>query len=288
LLSLSCFRVSDHFPDKMFSAPAVLVEPKDMILAEESLMTQDCFEWAIPTPEPSPICLLKAPSCSSDELLCSFERACSPVWQQMLNRIASQASLVGVVDPSARHQLVQALCQPFFEQAVELVCGKISSAGESDATRETTRECPYKDDRIILNLGRGLGFLEEDSTDADSDAAFSALLSSEGEYYEVEQKLDLESSEAPTDVGKSEMVCRHWKSKGWCRYESLCKFSHPENKRGMCAKALAQSDNDSLQKISTKRRGGNKRDRLPLDSRLLLAESYNSRQPCAYLAALFP
>jgi hypothetical protein len=207
----------------------------------------------------------------------------------MLNRIASQASLVGVADPSARHQLVRALCQPFFEQAVELVCGKIASAGESDAPRETTRECPYKDDRIILNLGRGLGFSEEDSTDADSDAAFSTLLSSEGDYHEIEQKLDWESSEAPTEDGKSEMVCRHWKSKGWCRFESLCKFSHPENKRGMCAKALAHGDKASLQKISTKHRGRrNKRDRLCLDSRLLIAESIQSTQPCEYLAGLFP
>lgn len=31
---------------------------------------------------------------------------------------------------------------------------------------------------------------------------------------------------------KSAMVCRHWKSKGWCRLEDKCKFIHPEHKRG--------------------------------------------------------
>jgi len=34
---------------------------------------------------------------------------------------------------------------------------------------------------------------------------------------------------------KSPQVCCHWKSKGWCRYESCCKFLHPEHKRGMGA-----------------------------------------------------
>lgn len=31
---------------------------------------------------------------------------------------------------------------------------------------------------------------------------------------------------------KSVMVCRHWKSKGWCRLEDGCKFLHPDHKRG--------------------------------------------------------
>lgn len=36
-------------------------------------------------------------------------------------------------------------------------------------------------------------------------------------------------------VEKSVMVCRHWKSKGWCRMEENCKFLHPEHKRGTSA-----------------------------------------------------
>ncbi|CAK0879779.1 unnamed protein product [Prorocentrum cordatum] len=34
------------------------------------------------------------------------------------------------------------------------------------------------------------------------------------------------------DGDKSMMVCRHWKSKGWCRLEGGCKFLHPDSKRG--------------------------------------------------------
>merc|ERR1719262_660664 len=36
-----------------------------------------------------------------------------------------------------------------------------------------------------------------------------------------------------SDQEKSVMVCRHWKSKGWCRMEDNCKFLHPEHKRGI-------------------------------------------------------
>jgi len=39
---------------------------------------------------------------------------------------------------------------------------------------------------------------------------------------------------------KSHMVCRHWKTKGWCKYQASCKFLHPEHKRGVGA-ALTES-----------------------------------------------
>jgi len=35
-----------------------------------------------------------------------------------------------------------------------------------------------------------------------------------------------------SELDKSIMVCRHWKSKGWCRLEDKCKFLHPDHKRG--------------------------------------------------------
>mmetsp|Transcript_84967 Transcript_84967/g.134214 ORF Transcript_84967/g.134214 Transcript_84967/m.134214 type:complete len:434 (+) Transcript_84967:85-1386(+) len=45
---------------------------------------------------------------------------------------------------------------------------------------------------------------------------------------------DASSPDAPTagSSDKSVMVCRHWKSKGWCRLEGDCKFLHLEHKRG--------------------------------------------------------
>lgn len=36
------------------------------------------------------------------------------------------------------------------------------------------------------------------------------------------------------------MVCRHWKSKGWCRLGDDCKFSHPEHKCGVGAPSASK------------------------------------------------
>merc|ERR1712228_604643 len=43
------------------------------------------------------------------------------------------------------------------------------------------------------------------------------------------------SAEQTSDIEKCTMVCRHWKSKGWCRLEENCKFLHPECKKGVSA-----------------------------------------------------
>jgi len=37
----------------------------------------------------------------------------------------------------------------------------------------------------------------------------------------------------PSGGKASTMICHHWKSKGWCRLGTECKFMHPEEKRGV-------------------------------------------------------
>merc|ERR1712054_655930 len=166
-----------------------------------------------------------------DEHLCSFKQLCSPVWEQMLTRIASHADILGAAEPSVRHQLIQTLCQPFFEEVIESLSGEISTAGPgvTGATWQKTMDEPLKDARTALSLGQILGLQDEASTDAESDSAFAALLSSEAEDCEGEQRMEWasyssqlsgdEDLESPKDDERSQMVCRHWKSKGWCRYE---------------------------------------------------------------------
>jgi hypothetical protein len=278
----------------MFSAPAVLVEPHCVIAEEASPITQERFEWATQTPEPSPICLLKVPLHSSDDYLRSFKHVCNPVWEQMLTRVASHADILGAAEPSVRHQLMQTLCQPFFEEVVGSLCGEVSSAGPglAGAPWQKTMDGPLKDGRTSLSLGQSLGLLEEDSTDAESDSAFAALLSSEGEDCEGEQRMEWashssqfsgdEDLESPKEDEKSQMVCRHWKTKGWCRYESQCKFLHPEHKRGICASCPPENGDVTMPSRSTRRRGGkNKRNLVSLDSRLFFANSYNMCQSFA-------
>jgi hypothetical protein len=258
----------------MFSAPAVLVEPKVMITDEASPIVQERFDWVTQTPEPSPIFLPKVPYDSSKEHTSSLTNLCNPVWEQMLTRIVSHVELLGAAEPSVRHQLVAALCQPFFDQAIETLRGEMSSAGPL-----VTTTSPSKD--------QGLRLLEEDSTDADNDSAFAALLSSE-EDCEGEQSPRLIAfdgdSESPRDDIKSQMVCRHWKSKGWCRYESQCKFLHPDCKRGVCATSPSEYFDIQVPNRSARGRGGkNKKTLVTLDSRLFFEDLFDTHPqfgPC--------
>jgi len=275
----------------MLSAPPVLVEPKQVFVGEVSPVAPEYFGWATQTPEPSPLCLLKAPSIAVDEHFCAFQKSCNPVLEEMLTRLASHADILDAVDSSVRKQLIQTLCQPFFEHVVETVCSEIHSSRSS-----TYR---LKDERPKLNLGQRLGIFEEESTDADSDSAFATLFSSDAEECEGERVKDMEhasessqwtprftaleeDSVSAQDIEKSQMVCRHWKSKGWCRYECQCKFLHPENKRGVGAKSPSDTSDvpSSSSTHSTRRRGGkNRRCLVSLDSKLDLPNSWDARLP---------
>merc|ERR1712014_396011 len=84
-----------------------------------------------------------------------------------------------------------------------------------------------------------MGFSSLSSDDNRSDGA-------EGRIAELSNDLPSASKHATggdvavaVDPDKSVMVCRHWKSKGFCRLEAKCKFQHPDEKRG----AKAQKGN---------------------------------------------
>lgn len=72
------------------------------------------------------------------------------------------------------------------------------------------------------------------SITSDMDALSKVTRAVVDEAEPVQQEVESEVvSEHGSDLEKSVMVCRHWKSKGWCRMEGNCKFLHPEHKRGV-------------------------------------------------------
>merc|ERR1712224_1173692 len=122
--------------------------------------------------------------------------------------------------------------------------------------------------------------LDEESTEAEESHAFASIfsLSSEGEGLEcIECMSDTVcspiariNSELASDVEKNVMVCRHWKTKGWCRLESNCKFLHPEHKRGVSAPSCGKGDKAAssagtdgtvpfVSSVGRKKRSGQKR-----------------------------
>lgn len=50
------------------------------------------------------------------------------------------------------------------------------------------------------------------------------------------------NADSPGGQAKSAVVCRHWKSKGWCRMGNECKFAHPEHKCGAGLPAKKEKD----------------------------------------------
>lgn len=59
---------------------------------------------------------------------------------------------------------------------------------------------------------------------------------------------------AKQNLDKNSMVCRHWRSKGWCRLHESggCMFAHPEHKRGVAAPIAPQmlcTDDDKTSSV---------------------------------------
>jgi len=54
------------------------------------------------------------------------------------------------------------------------------------------------------------------------------------------------------DSDGAAMVCRHWKSKGWCRLDANCKFLHPDHERGVDARkvrVVGSADSDGISRV---------------------------------------
>jgi hypothetical protein len=152
--------------------------------------------------------------------------------------------------PLVSKELLRKVCEPFFEQMLTalqdalqeqmLLQGRVPHA----ATQVTsdTFACHGR-----AQIWTPLDFtFDEESTEAEDCGAFASLLSNSCSEEDttpnmgMKAHLSLESglpeeSEQASDSEKSIMVCRHWKTKGWCRMESNCKFLHPEHKRGIAA-----------------------------------------------------
>jgi len=141
------------------------------------------------------------------------------------------------------------MCEPFFE--------KMTSALQQALQQQMQQETHWA--QVTCQPAGNTGFhyqtpffrFDEESTEASESCAFASLFSvtsSEADHLDA-------GSEVASDGDRSPMVCRHWKSKGWCRLESNCKFLHPEHKRGVCAPVGA----DGAATLRRKKRGGKNR-----------------------------
>jgi len=207
----------------MQSTPAIFCTPAmhTPCVSTPSILKQGSLPWAVKTPEASPMCWGVAPG------------ACQVP-----------------APPLVSKELLRKVCEPFFEQMLTAL---------QDALQEQMlpqESAPHADTQVNSDMyayhGRTQFWtpldltLEEASTEAEDCGAFASLLSGSCSEEDTTPNMDMkahlllesalpEESDQTSDSEKSAMVCRHWKTKGWCRMESNCKFLHPEHKRGIAA-----------------------------------------------------
>jgi len=216
------------------------------------------YPWAAHTPEASPrqwsavpfsesgSTKFAAPAPLTSEIL---RTACDTTFEHMCYRISADCSAYQMPsEPAAAREVLRRMCEPFFEQMItslhqQLNVPEVTSSMESMQVRsqQMSGACLQP---LFYHSGLA-SYHDELSTDANESCAFSSVFSgpsSEGECLDAHEK-NSEASAPSSDAERSVMVCRHWKSKGWCRLDSKCKFLHPEDKRGVCApKASGNSD----------------------------------------------
>lgn len=167
--------------------------------------------------------------------------------------------------PVISRELLRTVCEPFFEQMLTALQQALQTPNKQQqhSDTQTMQTLSMSKSACLLRPTPRMctkldPMLDEESTEAEELGAFASLLSgpnsgpsSEGESIDVTEAKSLEnevlpppmppspkSNEGSEKVNEAErhtMVCRHWKSKGWCRLESKCKFLHPEHKRGVAA-----------------------------------------------------
>jgi len=168
-------------------------------------------------------------------------------------------------EPMISRELIRSVCEPFFEQmitALQVALQEQQRRSRSNipqtqpSTAHATRDIfqsVFGANMPGMHHRTQLDPMPDDESTTDEVGAFASLLSgpssSEGEVLDSSEASphDSEASSPlvhvpspqedsePSDPEKSVMVCRHWRSKGWCRMEANCKFLHPENKRGVTA-----------------------------------------------------
>lgn len=90
--------------------------------------------------------------------------------------------------------------------------------------------------------------------------------------------------------GGSWLVCRHWKSKGTCKFEASCKFSHPPHKRGVGSPMPPLGGgSQSPEKSSVSRGGGARGRKTQLSSSSAIAGSSSAPpSPDMYVPPMWP
>lgn len=249
----------------MYSAPAAIRTPAMLAIPMPSpdMQQQEAYPWAVHTPEGSPRCWQKTPLDAVDNLAVAadfngdvLKDACAPFLEQMCRSLGSNAFMHQMAaEGKVSQELLRNMCEPFFEQMLASVQASLQHQGQDIGKCPQSAHWSYQPAAATSFYG-----CEEESTEAEgASSPFASLLSNTSSDVDALDAIERKSvtSEATADSDKSHMVCRHWKTKGWCRLESGCKFLHPEHKRGIAAPTDMPLMSES--QVRRRKRGGKNR-----------------------------
>jgi len=165
------------------------------------------------------------------------------LWERAPN--STKSAETGTSAEGLSKELLRRVCEPFFEQMLTTLLGVLQGQnpyGSPISEKEAFEACfqPPHSSQVER--------LSEEGSNPDDLGAFSSVLvdSNFGQATAhvaappTEQASDaakVSPGAKPKDQDKSAtvIVCRHWKSKGWCRMAENCKFAHPDHKCGVGA-----------------------------------------------------
>lgn len=183
------------------------------------------------------------------------QNACATYFEHMWRSVESDARMCQMAAEGAvPRECVRKMCEPFFEHMVTVVQEALEYQVQQPHQWTHGAYWP-RQPAAVAPLCR----FDDESTEAESPSAFPSLFSgtsSDADPFDAAERKS-EISELVGDADKSIMVCRHWKSKGWCRLGCDCKFLHPESKRGISVPAEGTAP--SAPHAPRRKRGGKNR-----------------------------
>jgi hypothetical protein len=167
------------------------------------------------------------------------------LWQRapIPNAGQEQAKLAGGLSK----ELLRRICEPFFEQMLvalqDVLCQSSYMVGQDSFEPCYMHQPEGSEDQLSEEPEMG------DVNEVDDLGAFSSVLLVDSSFpggppgfhapgFLPQKRLDIgvpQKTDGDQEKSATAMVCRHWKSKGWCRLGDACKFSHPDHKCGVGA-----------------------------------------------------
>jgi len=293
------------------SAPPVLRTPAVLTDSASGACSEEVYPWVASTPERSPVwpsislgeenCFPSHGSFAQLALPVDFVRTvCEPCFEEIHCCVQQ-----GHTGPMVSRDMLRVQCEPFFDKMIVALQQAVQqqmqgNVNDSQSIRAMTQADVGACFQTVFYPNEPFLGLDEESTDADDAGAFASIfcVSSEGEGV-------MEKKDSEPEVEKSVMVCRHWKSKGWCRMESKCKFLHPEHKRGIsgcdkkvadgalmnaCSSALLPGGAECMVLPTTSARRRKKAGQSRATTEQLGFDAQNSPplQPCSQQSVYFP